>query len=62
MTADVVTARLRAMSEASRLEPSPMRRDVDMSPAALTSRLREMADVSRLCAKLVDLGKQLRHA
>jgi len=59
MTAEVVTARLRAMSEASRREPSPMRRGVDMSRAALTLRLREMADVSRLCERLVEVGKQL---
>ena len=59
LTADVVTARLRAMSEASAREPSPMPPGVDMSRAAVTMRLREMAEISRLCAKLVELGKQL---
>lgn len=59
LTAEIVTARLRAMAEASAREPSPMVRGVDMSSYAVTLRLREMADVSSLCARLVEVGKHL---
>ena len=59
MTAEIVTARLRAMSEASRRESSPMPRGVDMSSPGVTLRLHEMADVSRLCEKLVEIGRRL---
>ncbi len=59
MTSETVTQRLRAMAEASRSGPSPMPRGVDMSGPAVTMRLREMSDVSRLCEKLVALGKGL---
>lgn len=59
MTAEIVTARLRAMAEMSRREPSPMPRGVDMSARSVTLRLREMADVSRLCERLVEVGRQL---
>ena len=47
------------MAEASAREPSPMVRGVDMSSYAVTLRLREMADVSSLCARLVEVGKHL---
>jgi hypothetical protein len=60
MTREAVTARLRAMAEASKREPSPMARGVDMSSRSVTSRLREMSDVSALCAKLVGLGARAR--
>lgn len=59
MTAEIVTARLHAMAEMSRNEASPMPRGVDMSARAVTVRLREMADVSKLCERLVQLGRQL---
>lgn len=52
MTPEVVYARLRAMSDLSATEASPMPRGVDMSPRAVAARLREMADLSELCRKL----------
>jgi hypothetical protein len=60
ISAELVTRRLRAMAEASRTDPSPMVRGVDMAPAAVTARLHELADVSRLCATLAELGAQPR--
>ena len=59
-TSQIVTDRLRAMAAASAAEVSPMADRVDMSAAAVTRRLREMADVSRLCERLVALGRALR--
>ncbi len=52
MTPEAVYARLRAMSELSANEASPMPRGVDMSPRAVAARLRELAEVSELCRKL----------
>lgn len=49
MTPESVFSRLRAMSELSSAEHSPMPRGVDMSPAAVAARLRDMSDVSELC-------------
>lgn len=56
-TARTVTERLRAMAAASVAERSPMPDRVDMSPSGVTARLREMADVSRLCDRLVAIGR-----
>ena len=47
---------LRAMAAASATQLSPMLDGPDMSPSAVTSRLREVADVRRLCERLVALG------
>jgi hypothetical protein len=52
MTPERVFERLRAMSELSAREPSPMPRGVDMSPQAVAARLRDMAELSRLCSTL----------
>ena len=47
-----VYQQLRRMSELSETEQSPMPDGVDMSPAAVTARLRDLADVSELCLML----------
>ena len=52
MTPDRVFERLRVMSELSASQESPMPRGVDMSPRAVTARLRDMADLSELCRTL----------
>lgn len=52
MRPEHVYERLRRMSELSATEPSPMPRGVDMSPRAVTARLREMAELAELCHKL----------
>jgi hypothetical protein len=52
MTPEVVFQRLVTMSALSAAEPSPMIRGVDMSRVAVATRLRELADVSELCARL----------
>lgn len=52
MTPDRVFERLRAMSELSANEASPMPRGIDMSPQAVAARLRDMAELSELCSKL----------
>jgi hypothetical protein len=59
LTAEIVTARLRAMAEMSRREVPPMVRGVDMSAHGVSRRLREMADVSSLCERLVEVGRHL---
>lgn len=55
-TSEIVTERLRRMAELSK--SAPPRRGVDYSAAAVTARLREMSDVSKLCAKLVEIGRR----
>lgn len=55
---EVVTERLRRMAELSK--SAPARRGLDYSASAVTARLREMSDVSRLCAKLGDIGRRGR--
>jgi hypothetical protein len=58
LTAEVVTARLRALSELSRdVVHGP---GVDMSAAAVTARLRELSELSALCAQLGQLGRAAR--
>lgn len=52
MTPEHVFERLRAMSDLSANEESPMPRGVDMSPQAVAARLRDMAELSELCRKL----------
>ena len=54
-----VTARLQ---EVSRLlsERGFINKQVDMSAAALTARLRTMASLSDMCRRLVDVGDRLR--
>ena len=52
MTPEHVFARLQLMSVLSASEESPMPRGVDMAPAAVTARLRDMADLSELCRTL----------
>lgn len=52
MTPEDVCARLRAMSDLSASEASPMPRGVDMSPSAVAARLQDMAELSELCWKL----------
>jgi hypothetical protein len=52
MTPEDVCARLRAMSDFSANEESPMPRGVDMSPSSVAARLRDMAELSELCSKL----------
>lgn len=51
-TPEQVSARLRAMRDLSARAPSPMPRGVDMSPGAVGARLRELAELARLCAQL----------
>jgi hypothetical protein len=43
---------LREMARLSATSPSPMIRGVDMSPSRIAERIRELADVSELCAQL----------
>jgi hypothetical protein len=57
-TADEVTARLKRAAELSR-DGAPSR-GVDYSPAAVTLRLRELAELSDLCARLGELGAAAR--
>jgi hypothetical protein len=52
MKPDDVRARLLQMSELSASGESPMPCGVDMSPRAVTARLRDMAEVSELCRML----------
>ena len=52
MSPERVLERLRTMSSLSAAQSSPMVRGVDMSPRAVAARLRDMADVSELCAVL----------
>jgi hypothetical protein len=52
MTPERVFERLRAMSQLSASEASPMPRGVDMSPKAIAARLRDMAELSELCSML----------
>jgi hypothetical protein len=52
MTPDAVGARLLEVARRSAVEPSPMRRGVDMTPAAVTARLRDMAAITELCRAL----------
>jgi hypothetical protein len=52
MKPEDVRARLLQMSELSARGESPMPRGVDMSPRAVTARLRDMAEVSELCRVL----------
>jgi len=40
------------MAELSAREPSAMVRGVDMSPGAIAARLRDLAELSSLCARL----------
>lgn len=49
---------LREMATLSATQASPMQRGVDMSPSALAERLRELADVSELCARLAAARRQ----
>lgn len=58
LTAEVVTARLRELSELSRGYRG--RPAVDMSPAAVTARLRELSELSELCTRLGELGRAAR--
>ncbi len=57
-TAEIVTTRLRELSELSRGYLG--RPAVDMSPAAVTARLRELSELSELCARLGELGRTAR--
>ncbi|MBC8073533.1 MAG: hypothetical protein IAG13_34750 [Deltaproteobacteria bacterium] len=50
-----VTARLRRAAELSRDAPS--QRGLDYSPAAVTSRLRELSDLGALCWRLGEIGR-----
>lgn len=58
MTPELVFRRLVLMSVLSAREPSRMKRGVDMSGAAVAARLRELAEVSELCAKLATLRRR----
>jgi hypothetical protein len=57
-TADEVTERLRRAADLSR-DGAP-HRGVDYSAAAITTRLRELAELSTLCARLGELGERAR--
>ena len=57
-TTEVVTARLRELSQLSRGYRG--RPAVDMSSAAVTARLRELSQLSELCARLGELGRRGR--
>lgn len=60
MTPEIVFRRLRLMGELSSTEISPMPSGVDMSPRSVALRLREMSDVSELCAHLAT-GRMIDH-
>jgi hypothetical protein len=57
-TPEQVTARLRLAADLSMQARSS--RGVDYSAEAVTSRLREVAEVSLLCARLVEIGAAAR--
>lgn len=59
-TREEVTARLRLAARLS-MQSRPSR-GVDYSAEAVTSRLRELAEVSVLCARLVEIGAAARRA
>lgn len=54
-SAQAVTLRLRRWAQLSR--DAPARPSVDMSAPAVTARLRELAEVSALCQRLGDMGR-----
>ena len=51
LTAEIVTARLRQLAELSRTAPNPPA-PIDMSPAAVTTRLLECAEITALAWEL----------
>lgn len=57
-TGDQVEARLRRCAALSR--DGVARRGVDYSRAAVEQRLRELAEVSELCRRLVEIGAAAR--
>lgn len=59
-TAQQVTARLRLAAELSR--GATPTHGIDYSRDAVTARLRELAEVSKLCAQLVAIGAAARRA
>jgi hypothetical protein len=59
-TREQVTARLRLAAQLSM--QSRASRGLDYSAEAVTSRLREVAEVSLLCARLVEIGAAARRA
>lgn len=52
MTPAEVTRRLRVASEASDLTTDRLETKIDMSPAGVTARLREVADLHEACVAL----------
>jgi len=52
MTPEAIGARLLEVSNRSAVEASPMPRGVDMTPTAVSARLRDMAAISELCRAL----------
>jgi hypothetical protein len=55
MSMEAIDARLREASRLAELRAGTPA--VDMSPAAVTQRLEEVAGISQLCAELVEIGR-----